>query len=242
MTRPLELAQADLEKVLRRRNAATADRPRWVSGIELAEERMAAWAETNPPASSVGAERGGSSSPREVEDRQEARRLAVQVARDVNRLPLIVKHIELAAGVVGHGPNLARLTFVYGRVMSEKTAADVLPAVDAKGLETWTRPLAALVARYTETESREGRLPSEDSVPGCVSCARVAYRKGVKLGGHFAPVYEKAKKHKLCRWCYDGSEFAGEAIELPPVEACDIYHRRGPRSAGTWLAKRRAAA
>ena len=200
--------------------------------MQLAVERIDAWADVRSP--SVGGERGGSSSPREVEDRQEARRLAVQVARDRNRLPLLLAQIEDAAGLeIVSGPVVSRLERVLRRVKLGVGLDD--------GLVKWTGDLKVMVARYTESPAREaGKLPSDDVVPGCVSCARVSYRKSVKVGGHFAPVYEKAKKHKLCRNCYDGSEIVGGVVlSLPAIEYCDIMHRQSASAAGRWLARRK---
>lgn len=107
----------------------------------------------------------------------------------------------------------------------------------AKALQRIPELVASVEKQMDELYSTVQRLtatvdPSKaQDVPGCLSCAR---SEG-KLGRHFAPVYDKAPGQKLCRWCWDHRSATGR---LPLVEACDIYHRQGPRSAGLWLAKR----
>lgn len=98
----------------------------------------------------------------------------------------------------------------------------------------------AAVARYVDLIDLS-ELPTKaprDVIPGCLSCVRSERRGHTRIGGHFAPVYEKAKKHGLCRFCYDVRAATGQ---LPPIEICDVYHSQGPRQAGRLIAKRSAA-
>lgn len=102
-----------------------------------------------------------------------------------------------------------------------------------KELERLTGEMHSLVARVGERIDHT-KLPNK-AVPGCTSCARTQGSGASQLGGHFAPVYEKSQKSGLCRWCYDFAR-ANDG-RRPPIKACDIYHREGPRQAGTWLAR-----
>lgn len=108
--------------------------------------------------------------------------------------------------------------------------------------------LVRLTARNAETVHPD-KLPSDEEAPGCRSCARTGYGKGAPLVGHFAPVREDVKGHKLCDWCYRhalaAANEAGRPIGRdywPPIEACDIFHRQGPQAAGRWLAKLQSVA
>lgn len=103
-------------------------------------------------------------------------------------------------------------------------------------IERLSRDLSAGALRMLATIDYS-KLPSPRE-PGCRSCARTEQRGQSRIGGHFAPVYAKSEKRGLCRWCWDFERAEGE---LPPVQACEIYHVQGARSAGLWLAKRRAA-
>ena len=93
-------------------------------------------------------------------------------------------------------------------------------------------PLAVLVTRYTQTV--DARVLDEE--PECRSCARPG-----KVGNQRYPgfkgvgVYAKAKKHRLCRWCYDRWIVKKQ---LPPLDLIDIYHTQGPRQAGVEEARR----
>ena len=104
-------------------------------------------------------------------------------------------------------------------------------------IEGAAEELARLVARNVETAPV--RAEDDRSVPGCLSCARV---------GVFSPVRETAKASGLCDWCYrfaraavrnDGGNRVGpiEAGHYPPRKAVELYHERGARSAGRWLAE-----
>jgi hypothetical protein len=48
-------------------------------------------------------------------------------------------------------------------------------------------------------------------------------------------VYEKAKRHRLCRWCYD---YWRAEKRLPPIDVVDVYHRVSAKAAGRELARR----
>ncbi len=234
MSPNLETSRADLHAVLDVKDFGPPAGPRlWAVPLVLACERMDAWGGAQPPKWDLGGKaRGGSSSPREVEDRLEARRLMNQIARDASRLPLLVVQIEFTVGlaVVGEGRFVYRLNCVRSRVSA---ALQGIVEVDGKGLERLTRDLVSLVARYTRPVD-ESKLPKDD--PDCLSCARTMFRKGQKLGGKSEPVYEKAKKHKLCRFCYDFS--GGNQDAWPPIEMCHIRLEQGPRAAAAWLSRR----
>lgn len=154
-------------------------------------------------------QRGGSSSPTETEDRVEAQRLGHSLRQDRAKLAEHLKNLNHAA-----------------------------------------RGIYDITARYVETIDYS-KLPSEERIPGCVSCARVETVKGIRLGGHFWPIVPEkdeygehgklvqrgnaeAHAEKLCRWCFEKKRATGE---LPPVQACDIYHTQSPAMAGRWLAK-----
>jgi hypothetical protein len=108
-----------------------------------------------------------------------------------------------------------------------------------KQLAETARDLRASVVRQTMTVDHS-LLPAD---PGCRSCIRTAQVNKQNMGGHHADVYDKAKKHGLCVWCWkyaraDAIDKGFKGVgELPPVEACDIYHTQGPRSAGMFLAR-----
>lgn len=106
---------------------------------------------------------------------------------------------------------------------------EICKAIDALSVE-----LYRMVVRLTQVIDHD-KLPSNNGTPGCKSCAR---KDGVR-GGHFEPTYPKAKRAGLCRWCYDYTAAVGQ---WPPVLACDIRHRLGPRHATLWLQKQQAMA
>ncbi len=103
--------------------------------------------------------------------------------------------------------------------------------------------LRALVVRHVAVIDH-AQLPDDSDDAPCRSCVRKATIAKQRYEGHVAAVYEKAKKHGLCRWCYDharadGVENGMKGLgELPPVDIIDILHRQGPRPAGLALAKR----
>lgn len=161
--------------------------------VETAYRHAEEWVNTHAPANT--GERGGSSSPTEIEEGQERAR--------VNRLS--VRGLEDI-------PRLAKLL--------EDTATQLL---------VLTHKLTALDLRKYEAEKEAG----------CRSCARTERRGHSSVGGHFAEVYDRTPEQGLCRWCGDYQRSIGE---LPPVEACDLYHRVSPRAAGLFLAKQHKAA
>ena len=190
---------------LRRIFGQTTVGSRQVSNLVLAQEHARDWqAPTLPVRDS---ERGGSSSPRELDERAEDRRVSSQAIRDEQALIVLVPALEaelvIAAVTGGPTPDLAKVA----------------------------RRLADTVNRLTVTVDHA--LLSE---PACRSCARKAKVQGHLYPGHQGvPVYAKAKRHGLCRWCYD---FWRAERRLPPVDVVDMYHVRGPRAAGLELAKR----
>lgn len=83
-----------LEHVLAFTTNGTADRPRRIRKLDLAVEHMHAWRSERMPADG---ERGGSSSPREAEDRWDAFLLDRMVARDLRLVAELTRTIEHAA-------------------------------------------------------------------------------------------------------------------------------------------------
>lgn len=153
-------------------------------------------------------ERGGSSSPVEVEERVEDRRVAMQAARDERLLDELVPAFE--AEIV--------LAAYAGRVTPE--------------LAEVARMLAEVISRCVRVVDHD-KLTTDE----CRSCARHGKVGHKQYQGHKGvAVYEKAKRYRLCRYCYD----AWRADKrLPPIDILDIYHTRGPRAAGVEWAKRR---
>ena len=115
-------------------------------------------------------------------------------------------------------------------------AADRLPEI-CKAVDELMREAYDTVQRLTSTVDPK-KLPKKEAVPGCLSCKRVEERNDIKIGGHFAPVYEKSKNSGLCRWCWDVKQATGQ---WPPVKAIDLYHRQGARAASKWLASNESA-
>jgi hypothetical protein len=182
---------------------------RWPN-VVLAQRHAVDWQAERTPLPATG-ERGGSSSPVEVAERLEDRRVSSQAQRDERALsellPAFRAELQLAK-YLGVTPELLKV--------SER--------------------LAQVVARCTQVVDAT-KLPQKE--PGCVSCARQGKVGKQRYPGHDeVPVYEKAKKHGLCRWCYDHMRAEGK---FPPIDVIDIYHRQGPRAAGLELAKRVAA-
>lgn len=113
----------------------------------------------------------------------------------------------------------------------KRAAADALHRIQTliRSIHANTTELYSLTQRYVETiDPKKAPTP----LPGCKSCARIDGQPPHRLGGHFAPVYDKAKKHGLCRWCYEVQRATGQ---LPPIRACDTYHRVSPRAAAQLL-------
>ena len=91
----LSQAHTDLEQVLTTITRGTTDRPRHIRRIDLADEHLDQWADIINRTSSTGPERGGTSSPRETEDRAEARALATRIRTDTDRFTELVKKIRI---------------------------------------------------------------------------------------------------------------------------------------------------
>jgi hypothetical protein len=175
-----------------------------VPNLVLAQQRVEEWqSERVPPRDS---ERGGSSSPVEVAERLEDRRVSTQAARDAVELPSLIDGFQaelvLAAYHRAPTPELAEVAERLARVVTR-----CVRPVDHDGIDT---------------------------TPECRSCARPG-----KVGKqHFAgvkgvEVYEKARKHRLCRWCWDVNAAEGT---LPPVNIIHTRHTLGARAAGLELA------
>lgn len=128
--------------------------------------------------------------------------------------------------------------------MSRQASADLVRVPDIiDQMERLSRELALAVTRAVVTIDPDD-VPIENVIPGCLSCARKRYRKGRKVGGHFAAIREDVKGHRLCDWCYRHALAVAKEKKdrikpeyWPPLEACDIYHRQGAQAAGRWLAQ-----
>jgi hypothetical protein len=173
--------------------------------LVLAQIRSVDWQSERAPAFD---ERGGSSSPTEVTERLEDRRVARQAIRD------------------------------------EHDLAELIPALDAELVlaayhRSPTRELAQVAQRLAEIVYRCTKAVDHNTLPGepeCRSCARPGKVGKQQYRGHKGVgVYEKAVKHRLCRWCYDHWRAEGR---LPPVDVIDLYHRVSAKAAGLELAKR----
>lgn len=103
-------------------------------------------------------------------------------------------------------------------------------------IATATEQLHLLTRRYTAPIDTSKLPKKTETIPGCVSCARTKKKGPLTLGGHFAAIAERYATDRLCRWCGDHHR----AGALPPIEACDIYHRQGAQAAGRWLARQQA--
>lgn len=132
------------------------------------------------------------------------------------------------------------------RVKRMSAAAVVRIPEITKQVDALMTELYQIVQRLTGIVNAE-KLPAD--VPGCRNCAKVLEVKGQKIGGHFAPVGERGKLHKLCDFCWrhavaDAREKGvEEGIGEPPsVVICDVFHRQGKRLAGLMMAKQRAKA
>lgn len=184
--------------------------------VVIAHVRAHEWCAVHMPPTSE--ERGGSSSPVEVAERVEDRRVAAQAARDIQVLPTLREAFE--AELV-----LAKYAGSPTRELA-KVAED----------------LARIVARYTQPVDHT--LLPKDS-PSCRSCARPGKVGGVQYEGHKGvDVFDLAKKHGLCRFCYryataDAKAKGKKGIgQFPPVDIIDVLHTKGARAAGIALARR----
>lgn len=147
------------------------------------------------------------------------------------------------AGETGGSSSPSELEERRADVNVGRAASRDLPEIRRlqRDLAVTARLLRSLVVFHTATVDHS-LLPGE---PECRSCARPGKVGKQQYPGHKdVPVYEKAKKHGLCRWCWDHAR--AEGVEqgltglgaLPPVDVIDIYHRVGARAAGLELAKR----
>lgn len=75
------------------------------------------------------------------------------------------------------------------------------------------RDADALLSRVLVVSASAIDNEGTHSVVWCRSCERVGYS---------SPSYEKAKVHRLCRWCYD---WLREEGELPSTQAVDAHSR-----------------
>lgn len=179
----LDRAHADLRAdgtrgVLRWIERGTKAKPVRVRAFDLAVANCVAWIAEQT--SSSDGERGGSSSPVEVEDRAEARAAHRQALIDV----------DVFAGYAVDAEVQARILV---------RTSDPLVAVEAAvALDSDCRRLAQVVARYV-VPIDHAKLPPTD--PACSSCARV---------GEHSDVYDKSLKSGLCRWCWDHRGEDGE--------------------------------
>lgn len=180
---------------------------RW-QNVVLATQRAFDWSSEQMPTRSD--ERGGSSSPREAEERVEDRQVARRASGYTTELPRLIDQLE-----------------------AELAIARALGAPTAQ-LGKVAERLARIVTWLTVPVDHD-KLPKTIDLE-CSSCARTATINGRKYAGHpHVPVYDKAPKKLLCRWCYDHQRAEGT---LPPIDVIDVYHRVGARAAGIELAKR----
>lgn len=137
--------------VLRWVERGTKDLPRNVRAVDLAVANCEAWISQALPGSSSDSERGGSSSPMEVDDGREAGRVSRQAVRDLPRFDALTRSILVSARLLG------------------RKSGDELAAVLVE-LEGDCRGLGQMVARYVVPVDHS-KLPPND--PRCVSCERV---------------------------------------------------------------------
>lgn len=217
MTRSLSPRQtANLTADLRRILGFTTVGGRRWSNLILTAHRTVDW--QNPTVPTGGGPRGGTSTATETAERVEDRKVARQADRDHHDLAglIVAFQAELVIASVGGAPT--------------------------RELAQVAERLAQIVVRHTQPIDHT-RLPAD--IPECRSCARPGKVGGRRYEGHKGiDVYEKAKKHGLCRWCYDHATADAKSKgrkgigALPPVDVIDILHTRGPRAAGLELARR----
>lgn len=156
------------------------------SNLELTRARIGQWQHADLPRSG---ERGGSSSPREIEERLEDRRVATQARYDAAALPQLVDEFR------------------------EHLLDSVDAGTPSKQLERSAAMLARIISRYTVTIDHS---QLEDPDTGCLSCARTARVNGLLYGPHWEPVY--SKRTGLCRWCQEGLEAMGHLPPVQIVD------------------------
>jgi hypothetical protein len=89
---PLDQSIKDLELILGLVECGSMDRPRRMTRIALTLKRIQEWHAVRGP--SVDENRGGSSSPVEVEERQEDRRVALAAERDAKRVAALLGELS----------------------------------------------------------------------------------------------------------------------------------------------------
>lgn len=191
----VELARGSIDRILSQDHGARL--------LEVALHRAQAHVAANPPPNSdpKGSARGGSSSPVELDERDEDRMVSKDAQWFVTNAPKMVAQA-------------AKILFDL-----ERASIRMLATID------------------------HSKLPAPKEI-ACTSCARKDREGRSDIGGHYAAVYDKAKKHGLCRFCWEHAEWDKghlNVTRLPPVKACELYHTQGPRAAGVWLAKQVAA-
>ena len=138
--------------------------------IQLAYRHAREWQNHTMPVRD--GERGGSSSPVEVEERVEDRRVAFQAARDERLLDELVPAFE--AEIV--------LASYAGRVTPE--------------LAQVARRLAEVISRCVRVVDHDKLRTGPQ---GCRSCARKDTKRG--FAGHFEPVSKRYENRGLCDQC-----------------------------------------
>lgn len=190
--------------------------------VVLAQKHAREWQSHTLPVRD--SERGGSSSPVELEERVEDRRVAAQAARDAADLPglMLVFEQEWILGEAAHAPK-----FPVRVAEQAWWHVPVTPEL-GKAAERFARVVARCVRIVDHGVLNEGPK-------GCRSCARKDAKHG--FAGHFEPVSPRYERKGLCDQC---GRFAGaNKGKLPPIEYCDIMARQGKHAAGRWLARRK---
>lgn len=88
----LARAHTDLDQILKHVETGTSDHRRHVRRVDLTKSHLDDWASTRPPANT--GPRGGTTTIREAEDRDEEQRLARQILNDRDRLDELARRIE----------------------------------------------------------------------------------------------------------------------------------------------------
>ena len=148
--------------------------------LVLAQRHAHEWQTERGP--STGEERGGSSSPVEVSERVEDRKVAIQAARDAQAL------VELHAG------------FNQELVLAGYKGAPTIELVKV------AEKLAKVVNRCIQTVD----ATTVNALPGCKTCRRSVTINGEKIGDHYADVWDKRPAPGLCYRCYEARNRYGE--------------------------------
>lgn len=174
--------------------------------VILAQHRAREWQSHTLPS---GDERGGSSSPTEASERDEARRVSHQATKDAQAFPRLLSDFHQELVIAFHSQEVT------------------------KPLTKAAQHLAVAVSRYTRTVNHDD-LPKQDP-PGCTSCARLNTWKHWKQDKVWQPLSDQDRyaSKGLCSWCGKHST----ASELVVIEAVAIRHAKGEHHAGRWLAK-----